>query len=76
MIITVGGLAGTGTTTTAELLSEKLGIPFVSSGSIFRAMAEEKVCLFLNSVSLLKVMIISIKKLIKDKLNLLNLQRI
>lgn len=42
MIITVGGLAGTGTTTTAELLSEKLGIPFVSSGSIFRAMAEEK----------------------------------
>ena len=42
MIITVGGLAGTGTTTTAELLSEKLSIPFVSSGSIFRAMAEEK----------------------------------
>ena len=41
MIITVGGLAGTGTTTTAELLSEKLGIPFVSSGSIFRARAEE-----------------------------------
>ena len=51
MIITVGGLAGTGTTTTAELLSEKLDIPFVSSGSMF-----------LNSVSLLKVMIISIKK--------------
>ena len=42
MIITIGGLAGTGTTTTAELLSEKLDIPFVSSGSIFRAMAEEK----------------------------------
>lgn len=42
MIITVGGLAGTGTTTTAELLSEKLDIPFVSSGSIFRAMAKEK----------------------------------
>ena len=27
MIITIGGLAGTGTTTTAELLSEKLDIP-------------------------------------------------
>ena len=27
MIITLGGLAGTGTTTTAELLSEKLDIP-------------------------------------------------
>ena len=28
MIITIGGLAGTGTTTTAELLSEKLDIPY------------------------------------------------
>ena len=42
MIITIGGLAGTGTTTTAVLLSEKLDIPFVSSGSIFRSMAKEK----------------------------------
>ena len=29
MIITVGGLAGTGTTTTAEGLSEKLDIPYI-----------------------------------------------
>ena len=42
MIITLGGLAGTGTTTTAELLSEKLGIDFISAGVVFRQMAEEK----------------------------------
>ncbi len=42
MIITIGGLAGTGTTTTAKLLSEKLDIPYVSTGSIFRQMAQEK----------------------------------
>ena len=42
MIITIGGLAGTGTTTTAELLSEKLGIDFISAGFVFRQMAEEK----------------------------------
>ena len=30
MIITIGGLAGTGTTTTAELLSKKLDIPYIS----------------------------------------------
>ena len=42
MIITIGGLAGTGTTTTAELLSEKLDIPYISAGSVFRDMASEK----------------------------------
>lgn len=42
MIITIGGLAGTGTTTAASVLSEKLDIPFVSAGSIFRDMAKEK----------------------------------
>ena len=41
MIITIGGLAGTGTTTTAELLSEKLDIPYISAGSVFRDMANE-----------------------------------
>ena len=41
MIITVGGLAGTGTTTAAELLSEKLDIPYISAGFIFREMAAE-----------------------------------
>lgn len=42
MIITIGGLPGTGTTTAAKLLSEKLDIPFVSTGSIFRQMAKER----------------------------------
>ena len=42
MIITVGGLAGTGTTTTAELLSEKLDIPYISAGYVFRQMASER----------------------------------
>ena len=42
MIITVGGLAGTGTTTTAEGLSEKLNIPYISAGSVFREMAAER----------------------------------
>ncbi|WP_407377865.1 (d)CMP kinase [Methanobrevibacter sp.] len=42
MIITIGGLAGTGTSTTAELLSEKLDIPYISAGSVFREMAAER----------------------------------
>ena len=41
MILTIGGLAGTGTTTAAELLSEKLDIPYISAGSVFREMAAE-----------------------------------
>ena len=42
MIITIGGLAGTGTSTLAEVLSEKLDIPYISAGFIFREMAAEK----------------------------------
>lgn len=42
MIITIGGLAGSGTTTAAKILSENLNIPFVSAGDIFRQMATEK----------------------------------
>ena len=42
MIITIGGLAGTGTTTTVELLSQKLDIPYISAGFVFREMAAEK----------------------------------
>jgi len=42
MIITIGGLAGSGTTTAAEVLSEKLNIPFLSTGRIFRQMAAEQ----------------------------------
>ena len=41
MIITIGGLAGTGTTTLAEVLSERLDIPYISAGFIFREMAAE-----------------------------------
>ncbi|MDR1819978.1 MAG: cytidylate kinase family protein [Methanobrevibacter sp.] len=41
MIVTIGGLAGTGTTTSAEALSKKLDIPFISAGDIFRQMAKE-----------------------------------
>ena len=41
MIITIGGLAGTGTTTAAELLSEKMGIDYISAGYVFREMARE-----------------------------------
>ncbi|MCC7553451.1 MAG: AAA family ATPase [Methanobacteriaceae archaeon] len=42
MIITIGGLAGSGTTTAAEVLSNKIDIPFISTGSIFRDMAKER----------------------------------
>lgn len=41
MIITIGGLAGTGTSTTAKVLSEKLNIPYVSAGDVFRQLAAE-----------------------------------
>lgn len=41
MIITIGGLAGSGTTTASEVLSKRLNIPFISAGSIFREMANE-----------------------------------
>ena len=42
MIIAIGGTAGSGTTTAAKVLAEKLNIPFVSAGSIFREMARER----------------------------------
>ena len=76
MIITIGGLAGTGTTTAAKVLSEKLDVPFVSAGSIFRDMAKERGMSVLSLVSLLKIILTSIRKLIKDRLILLNLQKI
>jgi cytidylate kinase len=41
MIITIGGLAGSGTTTATDILSKRLDIPFISAGSIFRDMAKE-----------------------------------
>jgi predicted cytidylate kinase len=42
MIITIGGLAGSGTSTTSRILSEKTGIPSVSAGDKFRQMAAER----------------------------------
>jgi CMP/dCMP kinase len=42
MIITIGGLAGSGTTTASKILSEKMGIPYLSAGDIFRQMAQER----------------------------------
>lgn len=41
MIITIGGLAGTGTSTAAKNLSELLNIPFISAGDVFRQLAKE-----------------------------------
>jgi len=42
MIITISGLAGSGTTTASKILSQKLDIPYVSAGDIFRHMAAER----------------------------------
>ncbi len=41
ILITIGGLPGSGTTTAAALLSKKLDIPWTSGGSIFRELAKE-----------------------------------
>ncbi|HEC89971.1 MAG: cytidylate kinase [Thermoplasmata archaeon] len=40
-IITISGTPGSGKTTIAELLHKKLGIPYISSGMIFRETAEK-----------------------------------
>jgi adenylate kinase len=42
MKIILIGLQGSGKSTQGNLLSEKLGLPYLSSGHIFRAMAQEK----------------------------------
>ena len=41
MIITIGGLAGSGTTTLAEVLSKELGYEYISAGHVFRQLASE-----------------------------------
>jgi cytidylate kinase len=41
MKITIFGLAGTGKSTTARLISEKLGYQYMSTGNIFRSIAKE-----------------------------------
>lgn len=42
MIVTISGPPGSGKTTAGKLLAERLGLEFVSTGLIFRAMAEER----------------------------------
>jgi cytidylate kinase len=42
MIITISGLAGSGTTTASKILAQKLDIPYISAGDIFRQMAAER----------------------------------
>ncbi|MCC6711569.1 MAG: nucleoside monophosphate kinase, partial [Candidatus Pacebacteria bacterium] len=42
MKIVLVGIQGAGKSTQGNLLSEKLGIPYLSSGHIFRQMAKSK----------------------------------
>ena len=42
MIITIGGLPGSGSTTVARILSARLGLEYISSGEIFRELAKER----------------------------------
>ncbi|MFO7792848.1 MAG: cytidylate kinase family protein [Candidatus Saliniplasma sp.] len=42
IIITISGLPGSGTSTTAKSLGEKTGMKIISSGEIFRRLAREK----------------------------------
>jgi len=42
MIITIDGPPGSGKSTVAKILGSRLGIPVVSVGRLFRAMAEER----------------------------------
>jgi cytidylate kinase len=39
--LTIGGLPGTGTTTACQNLKDRLGLPFVYAGQIFRDLAKE-----------------------------------
>lgn len=41
MILTISGLPGSGTSTVARIISERLGVDLVSAGEIFRTMAKE-----------------------------------
>jgi cytidylate kinase len=41
-VITISGLPGTGTTTAAKVVAERLGFLYVNQGYLFRKLAEEK----------------------------------
>lgn len=42
VVMTIGGLPGSGTTTAADHLAKKLDLPWTNGGKIFREMAKEK----------------------------------
>ncbi len=42
IIITISGLAGSGTSTAAKLLAHRTGMEIISSGEVFRELAEKK----------------------------------
>lgn len=42
MIVTISGPPGSGKTTAGKMLAEKLSLDFVSTGMVFRSMAEER----------------------------------
>lgn len=42
MLLSISGPAGSGKTTLARLLSERMDIPLISTGTIFRAMAADR----------------------------------
>jgi len=42
IVIVIGGLHGTGKSTCAKMLAEKLHLKYISAGEIFRSMAKEK----------------------------------
>ena len=42
MKITISGLPGSGTTTVAKLLAERLGYKLISAGDVFRKLAMER----------------------------------
>jgi len=42
MIITIGGFAGSGKSTVADIVAKKLGWGRISAGDVFRKLAKEK----------------------------------
>lgn len=42
MLVTVSGLPGSGTSTVAHLLAQRLGVAHIDGGTVFRAMASER----------------------------------
>jgi len=66
MRITISGLPGSGTTTVAKILAEKLDFPLISAGEVFRKLADEK-NMSLEQFSMYAEMNPEIDKLIDSK---------